>query len=151
MDMTISIHEDRIITSVYEKNMKIYFYIPPHSAHPPGVLTGLVSGNILRIHSLSSEQDDIDLHMKVFNERLLVHGYQCELLISASTKGIIRAHTFIKRGSVQICVKDKEKDMTGRVFFHLAYHPRDPTSKSLQCQWRQHLLHPPCDPPLWRL
>ena len=52
MDMTISIHEGRIVTSLYEKAMNLYLYIPPHSAHPPGVLTGLVSGNILRIHSL---------------------------------------------------------------------------------------------------
>ena len=64
MDMTISIHEGRIVTSLYEKAMNLYLYIPPHSAHPPGVLTGLVSGNILRIHSLCSEQEDINLRMK---------------------------------------------------------------------------------------
>ena len=42
MYMTISIREDRIVTSLYEKSMNLYLYIPPHSAHPPGVLTGLV-------------------------------------------------------------------------------------------------------------
>ena len=60
MDMTIAIRKDRIITSLYEKSMNLYLYITPHSAHPPGVLTGLVSGNIFRIHLLCSEQDDID-------------------------------------------------------------------------------------------
>ena len=50
MDMTILIHEGWIVTSIYEKAMNLYLYIPPHSAHPPGVLNGLVSGNILRIH-----------------------------------------------------------------------------------------------------
>ena len=55
--------------------MNIYLYIPPHSAQPPGVLTILVSCNILRIHSLYSEQDDINLHMKDFYDRLLVSGY----------------------------------------------------------------------------
>ena len=29
MDMTISIREDRIITSLYEKTMNLYFYTPP--------------------------------------------------------------------------------------------------------------------------
>ena len=76
MDTTISIHKDRIVMSLYEKSMNIYLYIPYHSAHPPGVLTGLVSGNILRIHSLCSEQDDINLQMKQFYARLLVRGYQ---------------------------------------------------------------------------
>ena len=74
--MTISIREGRIVTSLYKKSMNLYLYIPPHSAHPTGVLTGLVSGNILRIHSLCSEQDDINLRMKQFYARLLVRGYQ---------------------------------------------------------------------------
>ena len=42
MDMTISIREDWIITSLYEKSMNLYLCIPPHSTHPPGGLTGLV-------------------------------------------------------------------------------------------------------------
>ena len=49
MYIRIAIREDRIVTSLYEKAMNLYLYIPTHSAHPPGVLTGLVSGNILRI------------------------------------------------------------------------------------------------------
>ena len=57
MDMTILIHKDRIITSLYEKSMNLYLYTPPppNSAHPPGMLTGLVSGNILQMHSLCSK------------------------------------------------------------------------------------------------
>ena len=56
MDMMIEIREDWIITLIYEKEINLYLYTPPHSAHPLGVLAGLVSGNILRIHSLCSEQ-----------------------------------------------------------------------------------------------
>ena len=100
MDMTIATREDRIITSLYEKAMNLYLYIPPYYAHPPGVLTGLVSGNILRVHSLCIEQDDINRRMKEFYVRLLVHGYQREFLIPAFTKGITGARAFIKRSSV---------------------------------------------------
>ena len=110
-----------------------------------------MSGNILWIHSLCSEQDDIHLRMKVFYARLLVHGYQRDLLIPALTKCIMGASAFNKRGSMQRYVLDKDKDTQGRVFFHLTYHQRDPTSKSLQRQWRQHLLHPQRETPLWRI
>ena len=127
MDMTISIRKDPIITSLYEKNMNLYLYIPLHSAHPPGVLTRLVSGNTFQIHSLCSKQVDIDLRMKEFYARLLVRGYQRDLLIPVFTKGITGSRAFIKRGSVQRCVLDKDKDTQGHVFFHLTYHPRDPT------------------------
>ena len=123
--------------------MNIFLYIPPHSAHPPGVLTGLVSSNILQIQLLYSEQDDIDRHMKEFYARLLVRGYQRYLLIPTFTKGIMGAHAFIKRGSVRQYVSEEDKDTQVFVFFHLTYHPRDLTSKSLQHQWRQHLIHTP--------
>ena len=149
--MTIAIREDQIITSLYEKVMNIYLYIPPHSDHPPGVLTRLVSGNILWIHSLCSKQDDIDRRMKDFYARLLVRGYQHDSLIPAFSKGTTGAREFIKRGSVRRCVLDQDKDTQGRVFFRLTYNSRDHTSKSLHRQWRQHLLHPPWQPPLWRL
>ena len=134
MEMTIAIRKDQIITSLYEKSMNLYLYIPPHSAHPPGVLTGLVSCNILRIHSLCSEQDYINRHMKEFYARLLVRGYQRDFLIPAFSKGITGARAFISSGSVGRCVSDQDKDTQGRVFFHLTYHPRDPTSKSLHRQ-----------------
>ena len=149
--MTIAIRKDRIITSLYEKAMNIYLYIPTQSAHPPGVLTRLVPGNILQIHSLCRKQDYINLRIKEFYVRLLVRGFQRDFLVPAFTMGIKGAHVFIKRGSVQRCVSEHDKDTQGRIFFHLTYHPRDPTSKSLQHQWRQHLLQPPWGPPLWRL
>ena len=151
MDMTISIHEGQIVTSLYEKAMNLYMYIPPILPDPPGVSTGLGSCNILLIHSLCSEQNDINLRMKQFYAKLLIRGYQRNFLIPAFTKGIIGARAFIKCGSVRRCKLGEEEENKGRVFFHLTYHLRVPTSKDLLRQWRQHLIHPPWEPLLWRL
>ena len=49
MDLTIKVSNNRLITTLYEKAMNLYLYIPPHSSHPPGVLSGLVYGNVFRI------------------------------------------------------------------------------------------------------
>ena len=106
MDMRISIRKDRIVTSLYEKLMNLYLYIPPHSAHPPGVLTGLVAGNILCIHFLCSYKKDINRRMKEFYAMLLVHSYQRDLIIPAFTKGITGTCVFIKRVSVRLCTSD---------------------------------------------
>ena len=151
MDTTIAIRGDRIITLLYEKAMNLYLYILPHSAHPPGMLTGLVYGNTLQIHSLCSKQDDINRRMKEFYTKLLVRGYQRDFLIPTFTKGITGARAIIKRGSVRRCASGQDKDTQDRVFFHLTYHPREPTPKDLHHQWRQHLILPPRESPLWRL
>ena len=100
MDMMISIRKDRIFTSLYEKKMKFYFYIPPNSANPQGVLTGLISCNIPNITLLCRDNDDINRYIKYVFARLLVWGYQSDWYILALTKGITGAHAFIKRDSV---------------------------------------------------
>jgi hypothetical protein len=42
LDITITIQPDRCIsTKLYEKALNLYLYIPPHSAHPPGVIQAL--------------------------------------------------------------------------------------------------------------
>ncbi|KAL7524310.1 hypothetical protein ACHAXR_000518, partial [Thalassiosira sp. AJA248-18] len=40
MDMTIEIVGGKIETSLYAKPLALYLYIPPHSCHAPGVLSG---------------------------------------------------------------------------------------------------------------
>ena len=99
MNMTISIGEGHIVTLIYEKLMNLYLYIPPHSAHPQVVLTGLVYGNILCIHLRCSDEDYINSCMKYFYTRLLVSVYQRNFLIPFFTKGIMGSCAFIKCGS----------------------------------------------------
>ena len=47
MDMTIAIVDNHIETKLFEKDMNLYLYLPPHSSHPQGVFTGLICGQIL--------------------------------------------------------------------------------------------------------
>eukprot|EP00957_Ditylum_brightwellii_P052835 4005533-Ditylum_brightwellii.AAC.1 len=42
MDFSISIENSHIKTTLYEKPLNLYQFIPPHSAHPPGIITGII-------------------------------------------------------------------------------------------------------------
>ena len=46
MDLTISIRNCQISTSLVEKPFNLHLYIPPHSAHPPGLLPGIVHSTL---------------------------------------------------------------------------------------------------------
>ncbi|KAL7547128.1 hypothetical protein ACHAWF_010445 [Thalassiosira exigua] len=60
MDVTISIDGSKLETNLFEKKLALHLYLPPHSCHPPGVLRGLIFGQVLRIYSLRSREADID-------------------------------------------------------------------------------------------
>ena len=64
MDITISIQDHRIHTTLYEKPSNLNLYIPPHSCHPPGLLPGIVHGMILQFHTLCTNPDDIHQRTK---------------------------------------------------------------------------------------
>ena len=46
MDLTISIKNGQISTSLFEKPLNLHLYIPPHSAHPPRLLPGIVHSTL---------------------------------------------------------------------------------------------------------
>ena len=67
MDMTISINNsNKIETTLFEKRLNLHLYILPHSAHPPGLLPGLVYGILFRIFTLCSDEEDKLQRTKVF-------------------------------------------------------------------------------------
>ena len=59
MDLTISITNGKIETTLFKKELNLYLYIPPHSAHAPDVLAGLVIGQVLQFHQLYTRKDDV--------------------------------------------------------------------------------------------
>eukprot|EP00804_Cyclotella_cryptica_P009853 CCRYP_014145-RB/>CCRYP_014145-RB protein AED:0.31 eAED:0.31 QI:0/0/0/1/0/0/2/0/257 len=92
MDLTITITPSgHLSTTLYEKAQNLYLYIPPHSAHPSGMLSGLVHGNILRIHRLCSSPEDIKRKSSEFFTRLTHRGYTTKQLTPLFTSARQRA------------------------------------------------------------
>ena len=133
MDLTLTIHNNKVTTTLYEKELNLHLYIPPHSAHPPGVLSGLVMGNLYRIYTLCSEQEDINQRVGQFYKRLLLRGY----------KGDKLKPLFLKAEQAAKLPRPEKEEDSNHIFLHLQYHPNDPQSPELQEAWRTTMVEPP--------
>jgi hypothetical protein len=150
MDLTITIVDGKLETTLFEKAMNLYLYIPPHSAHPRGVFTGLVFGQILRIRRLYSKKRDADKKIMEFFHRLLARGHTRENLGPLFSKAEKNAAAFLARSEEEHAALRKQKwsDSHNQVFFHLQYHPEDPPSKEIQKLWQELVSNPAGETPL---
>ena len=142
MDMTISIDKSNCIeTTLFEKRLNLHLYIPPHSAHPPGLLLGIVYGTLFRIFTLCSDNEDKLQRTKVFFKRLIARGYKVNEIRPLFHKAITRAKAY--SGPTQ-----DEDDDHNSVILHLPFHPNDPASSRIQAEWRTHVAKPQWKLPL---
>ena len=129
MDLTISIHQGKITTSLFLKNLSTSTYIshptpPIHRDSCEASSTVTYSEFLLYVLTPMIKSYE----QKFFN------GYKHE-----ATKVTKLKHSFIKAIT---CAKtyygpstSKNNDQTA-VIFHLPYHPNDPPSHKIQQAWR---------------
>ena len=142
MDMTISIiNSNTIETTLFEKRLNLHLYIPPHSAHPPGLLPGIVYGTLFHIFTLCSTEKDKQQQTKVFFKRLIARGYKGNDIRTLFHKAITRAKAY--NGPTTA-----EDDDNNSVILHLLFHPNDPASSHIQEAWRTHVAKPKWKLPL---
>ena len=141
MDLTITIKNGHVSTSLFEKPLNLHLYIPPHSAHPPGLLPGIVHSTLFRIFTLCSDHDDRVLRTRVFFKRLQARGYKSDQIKSLFYKAITRAKQYSGP------TNSTRNDHTS-VIFHLPFHPNDPPSYKIQQAWRDNIASPRYHMPL---
>jgi hypothetical protein len=150
MDLTIKIIDKRFVTLLYAKPMALYLYIPPNSSHAPGIFTGLVYKQVLRIYQLCSQSTDIDIELASFYCCLLARGHHPRQLIPLLKKVVDNACTYLSHMDDQqrFIAQAKEAALQQQIFFHLPFHPQLPPSAEIQRLWCQHISAPPGQPPL---
>lgn len=150
MDMTVTIVDGRLETTLYEKPQNLYLYIPPHSSHPRGVFTGLIFGQVLRIRRLCTNQIDATSHIQQFFDRLLARGHTAEQLAPLFRRAEANANDYLQRSPAEKETLRRQKwiDAQQQLYFHLQYHPEDPPSSTIQSIWQDFVANPPGETPL---
>lgn len=142
MDLTVRVTPRGIHTRLYEKPLNLYLYIPPHSAHAPGNLRGLVIGMTERIFRLTSDRQDQQIALRNLFQRLCHRGYTSTILKPLFQAALDRIDNRIIPDPW-----DEEK----RCYLHLPFHPNDPSSRLAQRLFREHMLTPQGEPLLGHL
>jgi len=74
---TLILEGTTISTSTYPKDLNLYLYLPPRSAHPPSCLKGLIAGQ-LRRYWLQNGINDFQTMLTRFIKRLIDRGHRIE-------------------------------------------------------------------------
>ena len=132
LDMVITIQNHIVTTKLYEKilNLYLYLYISPFSSHSPGVLSGLIIGNILRIHHLCSDASVCQDYYQKFFLRLRARGYLPSQLIPLFNRGLqlalIKPMPSTKNKRLTRLTRQQhhrlQNESPNTAFLHIPYH-----------------------------
>ena len=141
LDLTLQLVDDRIHSCIYEKENNLHLYIPAKSAHPPGVLFGIISGSVYRAFSLCSDTADAQSYLRKLWRHLIARGYSPltlrPLFAKAFTSNTDRAPR-----------TERPPGPPEHLLFKLTYHPQDPSSHLIQNTWKGFVAEPPLSKPL---
>jgi hypothetical protein len=124
LDLKISVQNQKIITSTYQKEMNLYLYIPPLSAHPNSCFKGLIHGELKRYWLQNSPTKFTKLVTK-FIERLLLRGHTIENLMP-----------ILKQAANKI---DSEYATNNSLFIHWEYQPNGIQGRHIRANYNDTL------------
>jgi hypothetical protein len=144
MDLSLSIKNARITTTLYEKPSNHHLYTPPHSCHPPGLLGGMVFGMVNRLYTLVSDEASIKTIIIASFRHLQRRGYQPRDLHPLFQSAIKRA----KENALHLPPVNDPADLQKLQFFHIEYHPMNLPARTIQSAWKNTIAKPPNKIPL---
>ena len=120
LDLTLSISNGYVTSKTYVKDHNLHLYLPPTSAHAPGVLKSLIFGNLQRYWNQNTHTSDYTKIAKAFRLHLLARGHSEAIIDSI----FLEAASHIDKRSNRTCHPSLSKSQS-KLFLHWEYHPRD--------------------------
>ena len=144
LDINITINNNSIVTRTFRKAMNLYQFLPPHSAHPPNTLKGMIYSLMKTYSYQNSHQRDYEGEVIFLFNHLIARGWPKNSLKAY----ILHADTSIRNSlpptnqladqAEAIPSTSAEDSGKDRLFFHLPYHPYDIPRKHIRRLYDQH-------------
>lgn len=118
LDLWVMRDGNRFVTKTHEKTLNLHLYLPAASAHPPGVLKGLIFGLIKKYKKQNTHDSDFAAVCKLFYRRLRDRGYSNTVLLPLFDHALRHAST--------------PRQPSSQVFFKISYDPNGPSRARLR-------------------
>ena len=146
LDVTVTINNGRITSSIYEKPLNLHLYITSNSSHAPGTLKSLIFGAFRRAITLSTFPEDRARYLGQLSYHLRQRGHSprriSRLYKQAQQKYDIHAE---RQGYSQPTIA---KTTSPSLYLHLAYHHEDPKRQNIQRAFKRLVREPPGHRPM---
>ena len=144
LDLTITIEGTKVTTKTYQKALNLYQYIMPSSAHPPGMMRGVISGLLKTYRRQNTYRSDYNkIAIETF-KRHVARGWNRatmkEYILTADAK-LTEGLTTKPPTSLPTSLPSlpspnptAEPELTNheRIFLHWEYHPNDIPRKNVR-------------------
>ena len=139
LDLTLNIKNGKIVTKTYQKPNNAYLYIPPHSAHPKGMINGIIYSLLRTYWRQNSKFSDFVKFSKLLFQRHLNQGWDQAVLKQVFITALnrlnkeVRPEAPLPPGIYDVeDPQDNNVAFESRLFFHTQYHPNDIPKKSIR-------------------
>lgn len=144
LDLTISVRDGILSYCTYQKLMNLYQYISPHSAHPPGLIKGMIYGLVKTYQVQNNHERDYIYIASLLHKRMVERGWDATYIKSL----ILWADNAVRQRILATNDADDDDDDDApspnigelqhyfaprkRIFFHLQYHPSDIPKRTIR-------------------
>ena len=118
LDVTVSIKDNKLVTSLYTKPTDSHLYLNSKSCHPDHVIKNMPKGQFIRIKRICSEDKDFDHHARQMKAQFMARGYN-----KSNLEKTIREVQQLKRGDL-LEEKNTVKEKDAQSVFVCTWHPK---------------------------
>lgn len=117
LDVSISIKDNKLNTTVYNKPTDAHLYLNPQSCHPNHVIKNIPKGQFIRIKRICSSNEEFVKHSNILRQHFINRGF--------SIKTVSNALNQVNKIDRKELLKNSQKETKdSQTTFVLTWHPK---------------------------
>ena len=124
LDLSLAIEGNRVVTKTFQKPANPYLYIPPHSAHPKGMINGIIFSLLRTYWRQNTKYSDFVHYSSLLFKRHVLQGWDQAVLTRVFSSALNKLYQSLE-APPQAPDDAPDVDSRERLFLHMQFHPED--------------------------